>query len=156
MARKATESDFRIFKMAGGSYLFLKMHKIKIAVLIWNGKKCDTKWFLDIRNCYRRPFTKKNICKKVVRVIWTMFEPTAGRLQLGINIYIGPTYRQLCWEWGNIHCVRPLGRMHTILDHHGFMLKVNTCGGTQSWYTSLHNIAATQLINQFLIEEGCP
>ena len=25
------------------------------------------------------------------------------------------TYRQLCWERGNIHCVRPLGRMHTIL-----------------------------------------
>ena len=24
-------------------------------------------------------------------------------------------YRQLCWERGNIHCVRPLGRMHTIL-----------------------------------------
>ena len=32
--------------------------------------------------------------------------------KLGINIY---TYRQLCWERGNIHCVRPLGRMHTIL-----------------------------------------
>ena len=44
-----------------------------------------------------------------------MFEPTAGRLQLDINsllvnIYIGPpTYRQLCWERGNIHCVRPFG-----------------------------------------------
>ena len=25
------------------------------------------------------------------------------------------TYRQLCWERGNIHCVRPLGRMDTIL-----------------------------------------
>ena len=25
------------------------------------------------------------------------------------------TYRQLCWERGNIHCVRPLGRIHTIL-----------------------------------------
>ena len=24
-------------------------------------------------------------------------------------------YRQVCWERGNIHCVRPLGRMHTIL-----------------------------------------
>ena len=60
------------------------------------------------------------ILKKIfARVILTMFEPTAGRLQLDINsllvniyIYI---YRQLCWERGNIHCVRPLGRMHTIL-----------------------------------------
>ena len=54
---------------------------------------------------------KKNITKKVARVIWTMFESTAGRLQLDINsllvnIY---TYRQLCWERG------PLGRMYTIL-----------------------------------------
>ena len=37
--------------------------------------------------------------------------------KLGINIYIY-TYRQLCWERGNIHCVRPLGRMHTILVLH--------------------------------------
>ena len=52
----------------------------------------------------------------VMRVIWTMFEPTAGWLQLGINIYIYIyTHRQLCWERGNIHCVRPLGLMHTIL-----------------------------------------
>ena len=48
-----------------------------------------------------------------------MFEQTGGRLQLDINsllvnIYIY-TYRQLCWERGNIHCVRPLGRMHIIL-----------------------------------------
>ena len=48
-----------------------------------------------------------------------MLEPTGGRLQLDINsllvnIYIY-TYRQLCWERGNTHCVRPLGRMHTIL-----------------------------------------
>ena len=50
--------------------------------------------------------------------IYTMFvEPTAGRLQLDINsllvnIYI---YRHVCWERGNIHCVRPLWRMHTVL-----------------------------------------
>ena len=29
------------------------------------------------------------------------------------------TYRQLCWERGNIHCVRPLRRMHTILVVYG-------------------------------------
>ena len=95
-------------------------------VLIWNGKKCETKRFLDIQNGYRRSFKKKTFTKKVARVIWTMFEPTAGRLQLDINsllvnIY---TYRQLCWERGNIHCVRPLGRMHTILV---FFVNNKTC-----------------------------
>ena len=107
MARNATESDFRTSKMAAGSHFVKNFTKIKIVVLIWNGKKCDTKWFLAT-------FTKK-----IARVIWTMFEPIAGRLQLDINsllvnIYIY-TYRQLCWERGNIHCVRHLGRMHTIL-----------------------------------------
>ena len=57
----------------------------------------------------------------------TMFEPTAGRLQLDINsllvnIYI---YRQLCWERGNIHCVRPLGRMHTILVDNGVVCSLH-------------------------------
>ena len=47
----------------------------------WNGKK----WFLDIQNGYRRPFKKKPFTKKVERVIWTMFKPTAGWLQLDIN-----------------------------------------------------------------------
>ena len=59
-----------------------KITKIQIMVLIWNGKK----WFLDIQNGYRRPFKKKKIIyKKVKRVIWTMFKPTAGRIQLDIN-----------------------------------------------------------------------
>ena len=85
MARNATESDFRTFKMATGSHFVKKFTKIKIVVLIWNGKKCDTKWFLDIQNGYRRPFFKTTFTKKVARVIWTMFEPTAGGLQLDIN-----------------------------------------------------------------------
>ena len=85
MARNATESDFWIFKMAAGSHFVKKNHKIKIVVLIWNGKKCDTKLFLDIQNGYQRPFKKNTFTKKVVRVIWTMFEPTAGWLQLDIN-----------------------------------------------------------------------
>ena len=56
MARNATESDFRTTKMAAGSHFVKKSHKNKIVVLIWNGKKCDTKLFLDIQNGYRRPF----------------------------------------------------------------------------------------------------
>ena len=43
MARNATESDFQTSKMAAGSHFEKKFHKIKIVVLIWNGKKCDTK-----------------------------------------------------------------------------------------------------------------
>ena len=47
-----------------------------------------------------------------------MFESTAGRLQRNIKFTFGQytcICRQVCWERGNIHCVRPLGRMHTIL-----------------------------------------
>ena len=38
-----------------------------------------------------------------------MFERTDGRLQLDINsdLVNRYTYRQLCWERGNIHCVHP-------------------------------------------------
>ena len=51
----------------------------------------------DIQNYRKQPFCQK-FPKKIklridlkwpeMRVIWTMFEPTAGWLQLGINIYI--------------------------------------------------------------------
>ena len=43
------------------------------------------------------------------------------------------TYRQLCWERGNIHCVRPLGRMHTIL----FFMEPTDPGEVQQMITSL-------------------
>ena len=36
------------------------------------------------------------------------------------------TYSQLCWERGNIHCVRPLGRMHTILVSDCFLVAILT------------------------------
>ena len=54
MDRNEIESDFRTSKMATG-------------VLIWNGKKCDTKWFLDIQNGYRRPFLKKTFTQEASR-----------------------------------------------------------------------------------------
>ena len=89
-----------------------KITKIQIMVLIWNGKK----WFLDIQNGYRRPFKKKEHLQKnwasdlnnVQTDCWpntTWYKFTFGQYK----------YRQVCWERGNIHCVRPLGRMHTIL-----------------------------------------
>ena len=81
-------------------------------VLIWNGKK----WFLDIQNGYRRTF-KKKLQKKLSE--W--FEQCSNRLLADCNlIYIHVwsiyIYRHVCWERGNIQCVRPLiGRMHTIV-----------------------------------------
>ena len=44
-----------------------------------------------------------------------MFEPTAGRIQLDINSLLVNIYTDRYVERGNIHCVRPLGRMHAIL-----------------------------------------
>ena len=92
---------------------FVKKSK-KSFILNWNGQKCHRKCISDIHNGHRQPFCKqKTFTKKVARVIWTMFKPTAGQLQIHFwSIYI---YRQVCWERGNIHCVHPLGRMHTIL-----------------------------------------
>ena len=116
-ARNAIESEFWTSKMAAGSHFVKKITKIKIMVLIWNGKK----WFLDIQNGYRRPFKKKHLQKSwasdlnnVQTDCWpntTWYKSTFGQ-------YI---YRQVCWERGNIHCVRPLVRMHTILVVHEFV-----------------------------------
>ena len=100
MARNATESDFRTSKMAAGSHFLKEITKIKIVVLIWNGKKCDTKWFLDIQNGYRRPFLRKTFTKTVARVIW-MFKPNAGRLQLDINSLLVNIYIHIDSYVGN-------------------------------------------------------
>ena len=80
-----------------------KITKINIVVLIWNGKK----WFLDIQNGYRWSFKKKHLQKKRTDC-W----PTTTWYKFTFGQYI---YRHVCRERGNIHCVRPLGRMHTIL-----------------------------------------
>ena len=63
MARNAIESEFWTSKMAAGSHFVNKITNIKIMILIWNGK-----WYLEVEG-----------------VIWPMFEPTAGRIQLDIN-----------------------------------------------------------------------
>ena len=153
MARNEIKSEFRISKMGAGGHFVnnlkksfaliwngqkcdrkwfsdiqngrrqpfcKKIHNIKIVVLNWNGNKCDTKWFLDIQNGYRRPFKKKTFTKKIARVIWIMFELIAGRLQLDINSLLVNVYIYIYIQTGmlgrgNIHCVPPLGRMHTIL-----------------------------------------
>ena len=55
MVRNAIKSDFRSSKMAAGSH-FVKQN----CVLIWNGEKCDRKWFSVIQNGRRQPFCEKN------------------------------------------------------------------------------------------------
>ena len=76
MDRNEIESDFGTSKMAAGSHFVKNFTKIKIVVLIWNGKKCykvifgHPKWLPG-------PFKKKHLQPKVARVIWTMFELSA-------------------------------------------------------------------------------
>ena len=54
--------------------------------------------------------------------------------KLGINIYI--YIQTVCWERGNIHCVRPLGRMHTIL----VVIESGSFHGYQALLKSTNNI----------------
>ena len=62
------ESEFRTSKMADSSH-FVKNKKNKSCVLIWNGQKCDWKWFSDIQNGHRQPFCKKKLqIKKEIKV----------------------------------------------------------------------------------------
>ena len=73
MARNAIESDFQSSKMAaggGGGSILLKK---KNCVLIWNGEKCDQKWFSVIQNGHRRPFYEKKL-KQIKAAYW--FEKT--------------------------------------------------------------------------------
>ena len=55
----------------------------------------------------------KKSCASDLNDVRTHCWPTTTWYKFTIGQYI---YRQVCWERGNIHCVRPLGRMHTVLD----------------------------------------
>ena len=50
MARNVIESDFRSSKMDACRYFVKKIQKYKNYILIWNGEKCDQKWFSVIQN----------------------------------------------------------------------------------------------------------
>ena len=104
---------FRKVKLAASGHFVKKITKIKIVVSIWNGQKCYQKWFLDIQNGCRGPFKKKHLqksCTSDLNNVRTDCWPTTTWYKFTLGQYI---YRQVCW--GNIHCVRPLVRMHTIL-----------------------------------------
>ena len=76
----------------------------------------------------------KTFTKKVAQVIWTMFEPTAGRLQLDINSLLVNIYIHTDSYVGNegIYIVFALGRVHTII-----VLNVGS-GARQWWHKVLH------------------
>ena len=77
MARNAIERDFQSSKMAAAAILWKKIvvywsematnaikkdQKYKKKwVFIWNGEKCDRKWFSVIQNGGRQPFCEQNI-----------------------------------------------------------------------------------------------
>ena len=115
----------------------------KCFVLIWNGQKCHRKLVLDIQKKSQK--YKLWYWSEMVRSdFWTSKMATGGHLKkkhlqkswasdlnnVQTDCWPNTTwykftfgqykYRQVCWERGNIHCVRPLGRMHTIL--------VSSCG----------------------------
>ena len=48
MARNAIERDFRPSRMVAGGHF--ENSKNKSCILIWNGEKCDQKWFSVIQN----------------------------------------------------------------------------------------------------------
>ena len=59
-----SKSDFRSSKMDAGSHFVKKRRKLsekKSCLLIWNGEKCDQKWFLVIQNAHRLPFCEKKL-----------------------------------------------------------------------------------------------
>ena len=118
MARNVIESEFRTSKMGAGSHFVKKIHKIKIVVLIWNCKKCDTRCdFWTSKMATGGHFLKniyKESCASDLNNVQTDCWPTTTWYKFTFGQYIY-TYRQLCWERGNTRCVRPLGRMHTIL-----------------------------------------
>ena len=116
MARNVIQSDFRTSKMAAGSHFVKKFTKIKIVVFIWNGKKCDTKLFLDIQNGYRQPFYKKNIykksCESDLNNVRTDCWPTTT-YKLNINSLLVNIHIHTDSYVGNEGIY--IGRMHTIL-----------------------------------------
>ena len=67
---------------------------------------CHPSAILKTKNIYKKSLA--NDLNNVRTDCW----PNTTSYKLTIGQYI---YRQICWERGNIHGVRPLGRMHTII-----------------------------------------
>ena len=79
-------------------------HFVKSCVSIWNGQKCNRKWISDIQN--GNQFVKRIAKIKIMVLIWN-----DKKWFLDIqNGYQWPFKKNL-----QKSCVRPLGRMHTIL-----------------------------------------
>ena len=116
MARNVIQSEFRTSKMADGSHFVNKMEKKvsywsemarnAIQSYFWTSKMATGGHFL--KNIYKKS------CASDLNNVRTDCWPTTTWYKFTFGQYIY-TYRHLCCERGNIHCVRPLGRMHTIL-----------------------------------------
>ena len=112
MDRNVIESEFRTSKMADSGHFVKNLKKVPYGML--NGQKCDRKVIFGHSKWMPVAIFLKTFTKKVSRVI-TIFDLTAGRLQLNMNSLLINIIVYTDRYVGNIHCVRPLGRMHTIL-----------------------------------------
>ena len=127
MARNAIESEFRTSKMADGSHYvknvkklnnsagshFVKKNHTKIKLWYWSEMVRSDFWTSKMASGGR--FLKniyKKSCASDLNNVRTNCWPTTTWYKFTFGQYI---HRHVCWERGNIHCVRPLGRMHTIL-----------------------------------------
>ena len=119
MTRNVIKSDLQSSKMAAGSHFVNKKSKLRIdmkwremrskvifghpkwplaailyikkksCVLIWNGEKCDRKWFSVIQNCRRQPF-----CEKKIKVAYC-----SEMARSAIEIHFGHPIDHRFWIW---------------------------------------------------------
>ena len=72
-------------KMAAGGHFVKKKSKKKVVHRSEMARNAIESYFRTSKMANDGHFKKKTFTKKVEWVIWTMFEPTAGRIQLDIN-----------------------------------------------------------------------
>ena len=127
MARNVIKSDFRSSKMADGSHFVKKKSCVLIwngekcdqkwfsvihfvpknqsCVLIWNSEKCDRKWFSIIQNGRQQPFCENN---KSCVLIWKWREMRSkvifGHPKWGGG---GASQWPACKPFGDIHSICP-------------------------------------------------
>ena len=104
----STKTNFRIYLKwpeMRSKVIFGHPKWLPVAIL-WKKSQKFKLW-------YRSEMVRKNIYKKSdLNNVRTDCWPNTTLYKFTFGQYI---YRQVCWERGNIHCVHPLGRMHTIL-----------------------------------------
>ena len=115
MVRNAIERDFRTSKIAASGHFVNKIHKIKLwyrSEMVWNAIKSDFWTYKMAAGGHLKKNIYKKSCASDLNNVRTDCWPTRTWYKFTFGQYI---YRQVCWEPGNIHCVRPCGRIHTFL-----------------------------------------